>query len=87
MQHHGPRTDLVFLKQINPLLSLLRSFVEKGILGRFAHARGWGERDGKLDREALERTIPTLVGRTRRSCSARARWTDDPHAGGENATL
>ncbi len=47
--------------------------------------RAWGEREGGRAVGGVSRTIPTRVGRTHTWGRPMARWTDHPHARGENA--
>ena len=48
--------------------------------------RGWGEHVDADHGMGCARTIPTRVGRTRWTCTAKSPAADHPHAGGENSS-
>ena len=47
----------------------------------------WGEPATAPANGPIPRTIPTRVGRTRRSRSGLPFWSDHPHSGGENTRI
>ncbi len=46
--------------------------------------RGWGKLGGDASNYAVQRTIPTRVGKTETASGSRVSSSDHPHAGGEN---